>query len=94
MYRKKLIKNHCNINLSDLCCGDFYLNYNPPVLRGLTAIPFIGRWGIWLTTGMIWTVTAVFALFRYKHGAWKEISIKKRRYRKLDAIWESVGVEK
>lgn len=39
---------------------------------GLTAIPFIGMWGIWLTTGLTWTVTAVFALFRYKHGAWKE----------------------
>lgn len=39
---------------------------------GLTTIPFIGMWGIWLTTGLTWTVTAVFALFRYKHGAWKE----------------------
>ena len=39
---------------------------------GLTAIPFIGMWGIWLTTGLTWTVTAVFALFRYKHGAWKD----------------------
>ena len=39
---------------------------------GLTAIPFIGMWGIWLTTGLTWAVTAVFALFRYKHGAWKE----------------------
>ena len=37
----------------------------------LTAIPMIGMWGIWLTTGLTWTVTAVFALFRYKHGAWK-----------------------
>ncbi len=37
----------------------------------LTAIPFIGMWGIWLTTGLTWAVTAVFALFRYKHGAWK-----------------------
>ena len=37
----------------------------------LTAIPVIGMWGIWLTTGLTWTVTAVFALFRYKHGAWK-----------------------
>ena len=35
----------------------------------LTAIPFIGMWGIWLTTGLTWTVTAIFALFRYKHGA-------------------------
>lgn len=38
----------------------------------LTAIPFIGMWGIWMTTGLTWTVTAIFALFRYKHGAWKE----------------------
>ena len=37
----------------------------------LTAIPVIGMWGIWMTTGLTWTVTAVFALFRYKHGAWK-----------------------
>ncbi len=37
----------------------------------LTAIPFIGMWGIWLTTGLTWTVTAGFALMRYKHGAWK-----------------------
>lgn len=38
----------------------------------LTAIPFIGMCGIWLTTGLTWVVTAMFALFRYKHGAWKE----------------------
>lgn len=38
---------------------------------GLTAIPFIGMWGIWLTTGLTWAVTALFALGRYKHGAWK-----------------------
>lgn len=37
----------------------------------LTMIPFIGMWGIWLTTGLTWTVTAIFALIRYKHGAWK-----------------------
>ncbi len=38
---------------------------------GLTAIPLIGMRGIWLTTGLTWTVTALFALARYKHGAWK-----------------------
>lgn len=38
---------------------------------GLTAVPFIGMWGIWLTTGLTWVVTAIFALVRYKHGAWK-----------------------
>lgn len=37
----------------------------------LTLIPFIGMWGIWLTTGLTWTVTAIFALFRYSRGAWK-----------------------
>lgn len=37
----------------------------------LTTVPFIGMWGIWLTTGLTWTVTAIFALIRYKHGAWK-----------------------
>ena len=39
---------------------------------GLTAIPVIGMWGIWLTTGLTWVVTAIFAFFRYRHGAWKE----------------------
>lgn len=38
---------------------------------GLTAISFIGMWGIWLTTGLTWTVTAVFAFVRYRQGAWK-----------------------
>ena len=37
----------------------------------LTAIPFIGVWGIWLTTGLTWTVTAATALLRYKSGVWK-----------------------
>ena len=38
---------------------------------GLTAIPQIGMWGIWLTTGLTWTVTAVFAYIRYRHGFWR-----------------------
>lgn len=37
----------------------------------LTTIPFIGMWGIWLTTGLTWSVTAIFALIRYKKGTWK-----------------------
>ena len=37
----------------------------------LTAIPLIGMWGICLTTGLTWAVTAIFALIHYKHGAWK-----------------------
>ena len=38
---------------------------------GLTAIPFIEMWGIWLTTGCTWLITAVFAWIRYKSGTWK-----------------------
>ena len=32
----------------------------------LTAIPVIGMWGIWLTTGLTWFATAIFAVWRYK----------------------------
>lgn len=41
----------------------------------LTAIPFIGMWGIWLTTGPTWLVTAGFAFWRYKGGAWMTKSL-------------------
>lgn len=41
----------------------------------LTAIPFIGMWGIFLTTGLTWLVTAIFALVRYKGGVWQEKSL-------------------
>lgn len=41
----------------------------------LTAVPFIGMWGIWLTTGFTWLVTAVFAFWRYKGGAWMSKSL-------------------
>ena len=32
----------------------------------LTAISVIGMWGIWLTTGLTWLATAVYAIWRYK----------------------------
>ena len=41
----------------------------------LTAIPAIGMWGIWLTTGLTWLITALFALWRYKGGAWMSKSL-------------------
>lgn len=41
----------------------------------LTAIPFIGVWGIWLTTSFTWFVTATFAFYRYKGGVWKTKSL-------------------
>lgn len=37
----------------------------------LTSVPFIGMWGIWLTTGLTWAITAVFAFVRYKQGKWE-----------------------
>lgn len=37
----------------------------------LTSIPFLGVWGIWLTTGCTWIVTTVTALLRYRSGVWK-----------------------
>ncbi len=36
----------------------------------LTAISTIGMWGIWLTTGFTWLVTAIFAMARYKEKHW------------------------
>lgn len=41
----------------------------------LTSIPFIGMWGIFITTGLTWLVTALFALWRYKKGAWMSKSL-------------------
>lgn len=41
----------------------------------LTNISFIGVWGIWLTTGLTWSASALFALWRYKSGAWKTKSL-------------------
>ena len=41
----------------------------------LTAIPFIGMWGIFLTTGLTWLITAIFAFVRYKSSAWMDKSL-------------------
>lgn len=38
----------------------------------LTKISSIGFWGIWLTTGLTWTITAIVCLIRYKTGIWKK----------------------
>lgn len=36
----------------------------------LTAIPEIGMWGIWMTTGCTWTVTGIASVMRYKTEKW------------------------
>lgn len=41
----------------------------------LTAVPGLGMWGIWLSTGFTWLATAIFAVWRYKGNQWKNISI-------------------
>jgi len=43
-----------------------------------TSIPFLGYWGIWMTTGATWSVTAVVCVLRYFQGKWKVKSITKR----------------
>lgn len=41
----------------------------------LTKIPAIGFWGIWVTTGATWTITAIVCFIRYKTGIWKKKAI-------------------
>lgn len=41
----------------------------------LTSIPFLGYWGIWLTTGLTWALTGVVCVIRYLKGKWRTKSI-------------------
>ena len=43
----------------------------------LTSIPFIGYWGIWLTTGLTWSLTGVVCVCRYLMGKWSKKAIVK-----------------
>lgn len=36
----------------------------------LTAIPFIGMWGVFLTTGLTWALTGIVSMHRYAKGGW------------------------
>ena len=43
----------------------------------LTNIPFIGMWGVFLTTGLTWALTGLVSMHRYKKGLWaKNITVK------------------
>lgn len=42
----------------------------------LTNISFIGQGGIWWTTAFTWFCTALFSLWRYKSGRWKQETSK------------------
>lgn len=37
----------------------------------LTRIPVLGYWGIWITTGLTWTFTAIVCVARYRSGKWR-----------------------
>ncbi|MCM1183760.1 MAG: MATE family efflux transporter [Roseburia sp.] len=37
----------------------------------LTMIPFIGMWGIFLTTGLTWALTGLVSIVRYHRGRWQ-----------------------
>ena len=41
----------------------------------LTRLPFLGAYGIWVTTLATWVTTAVVCVHRYKSGKWKEKSV-------------------
>lgn len=43
----------------------------------LTKIPFIGVWGIFLTTGLTWALTSIVSMGRYHKGKWEHKSISK-----------------
>ena len=43
----------------------------------LTRIPILGYWGIWITTGLTWGVTALVCVLRYRSGKW--------RYKRLES---------
>lgn len=40
----------------------------------LCSIPFIGAWGLWLSTGITWTIVGITALIRYKTLKWDSLT--------------------
>ncbi len=43
-----------------------------------TRIPFLGYWGIWVTTAATWVTTAIVCVSRYFQGKWRKKSIVAR----------------
>ncbi|MBQ7933793.1 MAG: MATE family efflux transporter [Lachnospiraceae bacterium] len=44
----------------------------------LTRIPFLGYWGIWITTGATWVTTGIVCIIRYMSGVWCRKSLVER----------------
>lgn len=42
----------------------------------LTMIPFIGMWGVFLTTGLTWALTGIVSMMRYAKGGWMFKGVK------------------
>lgn len=40
----------------------------------LSAIPALGYWAVWYTTGLTWLITGLVCMARYAQGKWKRIS--------------------
>ncbi|HIR28482.1 MAG TPA: MATE family efflux transporter [Candidatus Choladousia intestinigallinarum] len=40
---------------------------------GLSAIPALGYWAVWYTTGLTWLITGIVCMLRYAQGKWKKI---------------------
>jgi len=54
--------------------------------KPLTMIPFLGFKGIWLTTGITWTLNGIFCVLRYNHGKWKTLSLVNNKPNKIGII--------
>lgn len=43
----------------------------------LTRIPLLGFWGIWLTQGLTWGLTALVCIRRYRQAKWEQLTLVK-----------------
>lgn len=41
----------------------------------LVAVPSLGYWAVWYTTGLTWLITGIVCMIRYAQGKWKRISL-------------------
>ncbi|MCC8065722.1 MAG: MATE family efflux transporter, partial [Clostridiales bacterium] len=44
----------------------------------LSAIPALGYWAVWYTTGLTWLITGIVCVARYLQGKWMHISLVER----------------
>jgi putative MATE family efflux protein len=44
---------------------------------GLSAIPAVGVWSVWASTGLTWLIAGIASVIRYKQGKWQNKSVVK-----------------